>query len=438
MPHLDRMTTAIAAVLLPIAVATVVGMIVLWPTGEPPATGVVEMPAEYPTARITAVDEQECGGTNEDRLPSGEIPRTVPCLRLHVTVLGGADDGRELTIWAPATVGPRDVPVGARIVLVHYLATDTEPEVWAWYDFARTVPLMLLAGVFALAVIGVARMRGLRALIGLVLAFAVIGAFMLPALLRGAEPLAVGLVGSAAIMFVVLYLAHGFSLRTSVALLGTFAGLAVTALLGVMAAGAAHITGIETEDSYRLAQLTGHLNSDGLRGIFLAGVVLAGLGVLNDVTITQASAVWELRASDPSASWQTLVARGMRIGRDHIASTVYTIAFAYAGAALPVLLLLEVYRLPLWQTIGSGAFAEEIARTLVGSIGLVLAIPLTTVIGALVVTSSPARPAAGDGHGAHGHVLPGPAPRGEEEPQHTGRQRVMTEDPGSDAEPTAK
>lgn len=388
MPHLDRMAKVIAAILLPIAVATVVGMVVLWPTGEPPATGIVDVPAEYPTAQILAVDQQECGGTNEDRLPSGDIPSTVPCLRLHVEVLGGDADGRELAIWAPATVGPRDVPVGAQIVLVHYLETPTEPEVWAWYDFARTVPLLVLSGVFALVVVAVARMRGLRALVGLVLAFAVIGAFMLPALLRGGEPLTVGMVGSAAIMFVVLYLAHGFSLRTSVALLGTFAGLAVTALLAVITAGAAHITGIESEETYRLAQLTGHLDSGGLRGVFLAGVVLAGLGVLNDVTITQASAVWELREADPTASWQTLVARGMRIGRDHIASTVYTIAFAYAGAALPVLLLLEVYQLPLWQTVSSGEFAEEIARTLVGSIGLVLAIPLTTAIGALVVTSA--------------------------------------------------
>lgn len=388
MPHLDRMTRIIASILVPIALATLVGLVVLWPTGDAPETGLVDMPAQYPTARVTGVDAERCGGTNEDRLPSGEIPATVACLRVHVVVLEGTDEGRELEVWAPATVGPGDVPVGSRIVLVHYLQTPTEPEVWAWYDFARNLPLALLAVLFALVVIVVARMRGLRALIGLALSFTVIGVFMLPALLRDGPALAVGLVGSAAIMFVVLYLAHGFSLRTSVALLGTFAGLGVTALLGVMAAGAARLTGMETEETYRLAQLTGHLDGQGLRGIFLAGVVLAGLGVLNDVTITQASAVWELRESDPHASWQTLFTRGMRIGRDHIASTVYTIAFAYAGAALPVLLMLQVYDLPLWQTISSGEFAEEIIRTLVGSIGLVLAIPLTTAIGALVVTSS--------------------------------------------------
>ena len=149
------------------------------------------------------------------------------------------------------------------------------------------------------------------------------------------------------------------------------------------------MTGISSEDTYRLATMIGADGADQLRGLFLCGVVLAGLGVLNDVTITQASAVWELRSSAPEASRRVLFSRAMRTGRDHIASTVYTIAFAYAGAALPVLLLVQVYRLSLVQTLTSGQFAEEIVRTLVGSIGLVLAIPLTTAIATLVATSEP-------------------------------------------------
>jgi uncharacterized membrane protein len=252
-------------------------------------------------------------------------------------------------------------------------------------------------------------MRGLRSLVGLAFATAVIALFVLPALLQGRDPLMVGLVGSSAIMFVVLYLAHGLSRRTTTALLGTFAGLGVTAVLGVIAAQAAHLTGISVEQNYRLAQLTGHLDGDGLKGLFLAGVVIAGLGVLNDVTITQASAVWELREADPASTVRSLFRKGMRIGRDHIASTVYTIAFAYAGAALPILLLVQVYRLPIFQTISGGEFAEEIARTVVGSIGLVLAIPLTTIIAALVVCAQPAarhahRPAST--HHSHGYGAP--------------------------------
>ena len=399
----DRTTLVLAAILVPLAIATVAGLALLWPVGEPPRTGIVDMPTEYPTATVVSISEEDCSGENEDRLPDGTIPERVPCVRVLAEVAG--TDGQVVQVWAPATVAASDVPPGTEIVLSRFLATPTEPEVWAWYDFSRTVPLGALAAAFALVVIAVAGVRGFRALVGLVVAFGVIGVFMLPALLRGEDPLAVGLVGSAAIMFVVLYLAHGFNRRTTAALLGTFAGLGATAVLGVVAARAAHLTGIATEDSYRLAMLTGHLDSEGLRGILLAGIVLAGLGVLNDVTITQAAAVWELRAADPGLTWRGLFSGGMRIGRDHIASTVYTIAFAYAGAALPVLLLLEVYKLPFWQTISSGEFAEEIVRTLVGSIGLVLAIPLTTVIAAVIVSAAP----PGHGRRRRGGELPGHA-----------------------------
>ena len=402
----DRTTAVLALILLPLAVATIVGLVLLRPSGAVHRTGVVDVAAEYPTARVTGSSTQSCSGENEDRLPDGEIPDAVPCTLVRATVASSGTTQKEVEVWAPVTVRPADVPPGTEIVLVRYLATESEPEVWAWYDFSRTLPLGLLTAAFAVAVTAVAGLRGLRALLGLGIAFGVIGMFMLPALLDGRDAPLVGLVGSAAIMFVVLYLAHGFSRRTTTALLGTFAGLGVTALLGAAAARAAHLSGIATEDSYRLAMLTGSLDGTGLRGLFLCGVVLAGLGVLNDVTITQAAAVWELRAADAGASRRELFTRGMRIGRDHIASTVYTIAFAYAGAALPVLLLLEVYQRPLLQTISSGEFAEEIARTLVGSIGLVLAIPLTTVIAALVVTAQPTvhgRRRAGEQH-AHLHA----------------------------------
>ena len=403
-PHPDRTTSVLAAILIPLILGTIVGLVALWPTGDLPETGIVSVEAEYPTARVLETATERCAGSTEVRQPDGEVPESVECVVVLAEVTSTAAAGRVVEVYAPATLRPGDVSVGARIVLARYLATDTDPEVYVWYDFARTFPLGMLAIAFAVVVIAVAGLRGLRALVGLILAFGVIAAFMLPALLEDKDPLTVGLVGSAAIMLVVLYMAHGFSRRTTTALLGTLAGLGVTALLGVVAAYAAHLNGITTEEHYRLAMLTGNLDGDGLRGIFIAGVVLAGLGVLNDVTITQASAVWELRASDPAASWRTLFSRGMRIGRDHIASTVSTIAVAYAGASLPILLLLEVYQLPLLQTISSGAFAEEIARTLVGSIGLVLAIPLTTVIAAVVATSGPLPAGAGGDHAPHGHA----------------------------------
>ncbi|MDO8108094.1 YibE/F family protein [Isoptericola sp. b441] len=391
----DRTSLLLAAILVPFALATALGLVLLRPTGAQHTTGVVDTGADYPLGTVVAATDQRCQGTNEDRLPDGTIPATVPCTQVTVALRSG----RQVDVWGPSGYDAASLPAGTRVVIMHFPASDGQRETFVWHDFDRTVPLGALAAAFALVVVVVAGVRGLRALVGLALAFGVIGWYMLPALLDGRNPVAVGLVGAATIMVVVLYLAHGFSRRTTTALLGTLAGLLVSAGLGTAAAVTTHLTGIATEDGYRLAQLTGQLDGTALRGIVVCGMVLAGLGVLNDVTITQASAVWELHAAAPHADRRTLFGRAMRIGRDHIASTVYTIAFAYAGAALPVLMLLEIYRLPLAQTMSSGAFAEEITRTLVGSIGLVLAIPLTTALAVAVVSAAPP-------HGRHSRPEP--------------------------------
>lgn len=401
-----RVDLLLAVLLLVMVAVTGLGLAWLWPSGELPKTGVIAVATEYPTAVITATEATKCAAASEDRRPDGTIPTSVNCTLVTADVLTTGERGRSVEVWAPATVRPQDAAPGTRIVLARYLEDGQDEEVWAWLNYARTVPLGLLGAVYALVVVLVAGMRGLRSLLGLAFAFVTIAVFVLPALLDDKDPLAVGVVGSAAIMLVVLYLAHGFSHRTTTALLGTFAGLGMTAVLGVITSRIAHLDGLGTEETYRLAMLTGQLDGDALRGLFLAGLVLAGLGVLNDVTITQASAVWELRAANPTATRRQLFSRGMRIGRDHIASTVYTIAFAYTGASLPVLLLLMVYQMPVVQSLGSAEFAEEITRTAAGSIGLVLAIPLTTIIAALVVTAGPVtrgRHAIADGH-AHHHI----------------------------------
>ncbi|WP_372592936.1 YibE/F family protein [Actinotalea sp.] len=396
---LHRTNAVLLALLLPLALLTVVGLVLLRPDGSAPTPYTVDQ-AEYPTASVTAVTTESCAGTNENRLPDGSIPESVQCTRVTAVLTGSDRAGTEVKVWTPGTVVAEDVPVGTDLVLVHYPAVGTDTEVFGWYDYDRGSPLAVLAVAFAGAVVLVAGLRGLRALAGLAIAFGVIGAWILPAVIQGRDAPLVGLVGSAAIMFVVLPLAHGFTHRTTTALLGTLAGLAVTGALGAAAASAAHLTGISTEQSYQLTLVLDGQDGRTLSGIFVCGVVLAGLGVLNDVTITQASALWELRAADPTASRRQLFAGGMRIGRDHIASTVYTIAFAYTGAALPVLLLVQVYRFPLLQTLTSGEFAEEIARTAVSSIGLALAIPITTAIGAVVVTSIPAQRLRGGRHSA--------------------------------------
>ena len=391
--------------LVPLLLAAVSAMALTWPHddgGSGQRLGLVDVEVQYVTAQVTGTRTEQCESTVEDRLPDGSQPDQVPGLKVLARVTSGEQAGTDIEVWATATLTAADVPAGTRIVVQHYPAADGAPEAWAWSDFARAVPLATLALAFVLVTALVAGWRGLRAIVGLGIAFVVLWTYVLPGLIAGENAVVLALGASAVIMAVVLYLAHGVSLRTSTALLGTLTGLLLVGALGTLGAHAAHLTGATSEEDYRLAALLGDNGAAALRGVFLCGVVLAGLGVLNDVTITQASAVWELRAVDAHATWRGLFTGAMRIGRDHIASTIYTIAFAYAGASLPVLLLLQIYDLPLGQTLTSGQFAQEIVRTLAGAIGLILAIPFTTAIAASVALAQPA-PAL-RGRSGHSHV----------------------------------
>jgi uncharacterized membrane protein len=371
-------------VLVPVGVATLVGLLVLWPSGGPSRAeraGAASVAAgtTYPTARVVSVERYDCS------LPAADGTTTpLTCARAVVRIEDGDSAGEYQQVELPPEVSARGVDVDDRLVLSRDPGADGGAS-YTFTDLARGTPIVVLAVAFVLVVGAVARSRGLRALLGLVIAFVVLLRFVLPALLAGESPTLVSLVGSSAIMMVVLYLAHGFSARTTTALLGTLFGLALVTGLGGLAVAAARLTGFAGEETLQLQQFDPGLDFSAL---VIAGVVVAGLGVLNDVTITQASAIWQLHETDPALGWRQLFTRGMAIGRDHIASTVYTIVFAYAGAALPLLLLFEVYSRPTWTVLTSEAVAEEVVRTLVGAIALVLAVPLTTVVGAAVATAS--------------------------------------------------
>ena len=358
--HARRLFTAI---LVPALLVTLVGAWVLWPTGERPVLETSPPGVTFPTVTVAEV------------LPDA----TDPLRQVRATTA----DGSSAWVQVPPEYLPEIHP-GDRIVAADLGELGTPETGLVFTDFVRGPPLGLLAAVFAVLVVTVARWRGFAALVGLGISMGVIGAFMLPALIEGKPALPVALVTASAIMFVVLYLAHGFTLRTSTALVGTLLGLVATGLLATWASGAAHLTGLSGE--YAL-DLLSYAPQARMSAILLCGMVIAGLGVLNDVTITQASAVWELHGSSPDAGWRELFGRGMRIGRDHIASTVYTIVFAYVGATLPLVLLVSISDRAMLDALTSGELAEEVARTLVGSIGLVLAIPITTAIAAWVVRS---------------------------------------------------
>jgi uncharacterized membrane protein len=371
-------------VLAPIAVATLAGIVVLWPSehqtpAEVAAQSYVPAGTSYPAATVVSLSPYDCSTTGAD----GRIqPQT--CATAVVEVSDGPGAGSSQQIDLPPDVIASGIALGDRLVLVRDAGAEGGTS-YGFYDYSRGRPMWILALLFVVVVAAVARWRGLLALVGLAFAFGVLLLFVLPALLDGSSPTWVSLAGSAAIMFVVLYLAHGFSARTTTALIGTLFGLALIVGLGALSVGLAHLTGFSSEQTVQLQTFDPTLNFSGL---VIAGVVVAGLGVLNDVTVTQASAVWQLWEVDPGMSWRQLFARGMAIGRDHIASTVYTIVFAYAGTALPLLLLFKLYAQPVGTVLTGSAVAEEVIRILVGAIALVLAVPVTTAVGAFVVRAS--------------------------------------------------
>jgi uncharacterized membrane protein len=405
--------------LVPVGLATLAGLVVLWPGGEQTAA---QQAAEsylppgttYPQATIASLEPFVCAEA------TAEVPAQT-CANAVMVIAGGDSAGDYVQVELPPEVVAEGVQVGDELVLQRDPGAAVGQAGYSFYDFPRGTPIVVLALFFTLVVGAVARLRGLLALVGLGFAFAVLLQFMLPAVLDGGSPLWVSLVGSSAIMFVVLYLAHGFSARTTTALLGTLFGLALSAVLGALAVGAARLTGFSSEAAVTLQQYDATLDFSGL---VLAATVVAGLGILNDVTITQASAVWQLHEAAPEAGWRQLFRRGMAIGRDHIASTVYTIVFAYAGAALPLLLLFEIYERPFWVVLTGSEVGEEVIRTLVAGIALVLAVPVTTLIGALVATAATAATPA-----------PAPGPTEEEREAERRRERLRALREGQPAAP---
>lgn len=402
------MRLLLLAALVPFVVATVAGLVVLWPTHHKLA-----IPLQYQTygegktvfekGKVVEVISRTCGGpagSISGQLSGGSSPSgtgasgssssggtasagsTTICSTAKVALTSGPDKGRVVSL---DTGGVADVKLAVndqiRVLRGPIINQQTGERAYSFDDYIRDTPLILLAVVFAVLLILVARWRGVAALVGLALAYGVLAYFMLPALVDGHSPVAVAMVGGAAILLVALYVAHGFSFRTTTALLGTLIALLITAGFAAWATDTTRLTGRSNEINADL-QATGIPVS--VSGLILCGLIIGALGVINDITVTQASSVWELSAAEPGASWRTLFTRGMRIGRDHIASVVYTIVFAYTGAALPVLLLFSISGRSLHDLLTGDEIATEIVRNLVAGCGLVLAVPFTTLIAALV------------------------------------------------------
>ena len=369
-------------VLAAVAVATLAGLVWLWPDGAraDQLKGSVGFAAEGATFPQATVDRvlPACPRSGPDTEPD----TSKPCGQIRVTVAEGTDQGQEVEVDVPPEVSAAGLAEGDRLVLLRTPGADGQPATFGYFEIVRGTSLWFFAGLFAVVVVAVARFRGLMALVGLGVAGLVLGGFAIPALLTGGPAVPVALVAAAAIMYVVLYTTHGVSLRTSAALAGTLTGMVLTAAIGWWAVSSAHLTGVVDDGGRILSTFAGAIS---LSDVLVAAVVIAGLGVLNDVTITQASAVWELRGAAPGLTRAKLFSSAMRIGRDHIASTIYTIVFAYAGTALTLLLAVSLYDRSWLDLLGTEEIAEELVRSFASSIGLVLAVPATTAIAVLTV-----------------------------------------------------
>lgn len=396
----------IAAILIPFGAAVLIGLGVFWPGGAPAheRTG-VGFDRQTQHATVTTVVEVSCTSVHASGgAPGGTAPQgagsaarqqdSATCKKATIRVDTGQDRGRTFTeIVQPDQ--SRQLRQGQEVVVAYEPSAPKDLQ-YSVTDVDRGFPMALLAGVFALAVVVVGRMRGVMALVALAISFLVLNFFILPAILQGSNPLVVAVVGSSAIMLIALYLCHGLSARTSVAVLGTLVSLVLIGVLGSLFIGWAALTG-NTDDNTGL--IHGLYPSIDMSGLLLAGVIIGSLGVLDDVTVTQTSAVWELHEANPAMGRRALYRAGIRIGRDHIASVVNTLVLAYAGAALPLLLLFSIAQSSVGTVANSELVAEEIVRTLVGSIGLVASVPVTTALAALVVSADrpgpPSRSTAG-------------------------------------------
>ncbi|MER5430972.1 YibE/F family protein [Streptomyces sp. NPDC002588] len=393
-PVSKHLRKVIAVILIPFAAAVLAGLVVLWPGGAPAhqRTG-VGFDRQTQQATVSKVVSVSCksvnasggtstGGTATAGGSSAEQQANGTCKRATIRVDTGDDKGRTFTeIVQPDQ--SRQLHEGEKVVVAYEPSAPKDLQ-YSVTDVNRRVPMTVLALIFAVAVVVVGRLRGVMALVALAASFLILNFFILPAILQGSNPLLVAVVGSSAIMLIALYLCHGLSARTSVAVLGTLISLLLIGFLGSWFVDWAALTG-NTDDSTGLIHSL--YPSIDMSGLLLAGIIIGSLGVLDDVTVTQTSAVWELHEANPAMGRRGLYRAGIRIGRDHIASVVNTLVLAYAGAALPLLLLFSIAQSSVGTVANSELVAEEIVRTLVGSIGLVASVPVTTALAALVVAA---------------------------------------------------
>ena len=384
MSRLERFFVVGLGVLVVLAAAVIVVAPRLGRRGAPPEQSLAPGQTETMPARVVEVLEE---GTID--LGAGS---SQPYQRLLVRVESGSLAGQEVVV-EEGTVNlisqERLFRPGDRV----YLERTVGPEGDRFYisDFVRTGPLLWIGALFAGLVVLVGRGKGLRSLAGTLFSLVVIFAVILPLVLAGRDPVWVSIAGSIVLLAVSTYLVYGWTYKAHAAVAGMMLSLVLTGVLAWLFVGWSRLTGLSEEAGFLVMALGPGIN---LQGLVLGGIIIGSLGVLDDICVGQASAVFELVNANRDLGWRALFRSSLNIGRDHIAAMVNTLLLAYVGASMPLMLAFTIYQEPIWRRINREPIAEEIVRTLVGSVGLILAVPITGLIASLLARWTVRREAA--------------------------------------------
>jgi uncharacterized membrane protein len=400
MPGLDRGLLAsrpgrvVVATTAALALLTIAGIAAMWPHGESRDEIAALLQPERDRAQVTSIRPQKCVNA-----------RFRGCRRIVVRLLSGPLTGSETYFDTGEEGFVPPLEVGDEVSVLRRRQTfEGGAPIARPYSLGnpeRRQPVLWLALAFAALAALLGRRRGVLALGGLGLSLVVIFGFVVPALLEGTAPVAVALIGGVAVMLATTLLAHGITAKSTAAVLGTLAALVLTCLLAVLFTWLADLTGFSSPQSGLLRYATrGELS---LEGLVLAGILIGALGVLDDVTVSQASAVMALRRANPLQTTRELYEGALSVGRDHVSAAVNTLVLAYVGSSLPILLLFGLGDAGVGDILDREDVAEEVVSTLVGSIGLLAAVPITTALAAFLAVRLPGV-ALGDADGTDAHV----------------------------------
>jgi uncharacterized membrane protein len=319
-----------------------------------------------------------------DEIPNGKSISQ----QLKVVITDAPKSGQEVVIDHTAILdkaGSVQYKAGDKVVLGQ-LPNEIYDE-FVIIDKYRLPGVYIVVTVFLILAIVVGRKRGLTSLVGLGITGCILMLFIAPQILSGKDPFLVALVGAGAIILVSMFISHGFNRRIQISAVSTILTLIITAVMAYVFVYISKLFGFGQSDAFLLE--TGFLGSINLQGVLLAGIIISVLGVLDDVTTAQTAAIEELHKTDSTLSLKSLYQKGLSIGREHIASLINTLILVYAGAALPLFLLLTLQKSqPLWVLLNSEFIAEELVRSLVGSTTLILAVPISTLLAAYIYSSN--------------------------------------------------